>query len=38
MSEKQYVLNNLAVCRKLANQAGDKSIHERIEQVYETYL
>jgi Fe-S-cluster containining protein len=38
MTEKQFILENLKVCIKLAEQADSKITQERIKKVYATYL
>jgi Fe-S-cluster containining protein len=38
ITEKQFILENLKVCIKLAEQAGDKITYEIIEKIYASYL
>jgi Fe-S-cluster containining protein len=38
MTEKQFILANLKVCKELAEQADDNITYERIKKIYETCL
>jgi Fe-S-cluster containining protein len=38
MTEKQYILNNLTICKKLAEDKNQITVQKNIEEIHATYL